>query len=280
MKKIHPTAVIEDGAILGDDVEIGAFCYIGNEVKIGRGTRLHTHVALVGNVEVGEENEFFHSVCLGNIPQDTSFDNPEAKLVIGNKNKIRENVSIHLPSKKGGLTFIGNENYIMANSHLGHDVHVGNHVAIVVGSGISGYVRIDDYAYVSGLVGIHQFCHIGSYAIVSGGSKVSQDVPPYMIASGLPASIHGLNMIAFRRAGMQADETRVIKKIYRVMYRESLSHQEALQKLEEDLLPTLEAGTPAYQRLRYFLDFSAQSKRGAMPHIAHRPEDYAEATME
>lgn len=279
MKKIHPTAIIEDGAEIDEDVEIGAFCCVGPQVKIGRGTKLHTHIELKGDLTIGQDNELFHAVSIGNQGQDTSFDNPQAKIVIGDRNIIRENVTIHLPSEKGGLTSLGNDNFLMVNSHLGHDVKVGNHVAIVVAASISGYVEIDDHAYVSGLVGIHQFCHIGSYAMVSGGSKIAQDVPPYMVASGLPAFTHGLNLVAFRRAKMQPEETRMIKKIYRILYRSGLAYSKALETLKNEVLPTVEENSPAYKQLRYFLDFSARSSRGAIGHIANRDPNY-QATLE
>lgn len=268
MKKIHPSAIIEDGAQIGDDVEIGPFCFVGKKVSIGRGCRLHMNVQLTGNIEMGVENELFHSVSLGNIPQDISFDNPQAKMVIGDHNIFRENVTVHLPSEKGGLTRIGNHNFLMVNSHLGHDVKIGNHVIIVVGCGISGYVNIDDYAYVSGLVGVHQFCNIGSYSIVSGGCKVGQDVPPYTLISGSPAYVHGLNIVAFRRAGMSDEEKKAIRKIYRLAFHSGLPYEEALQKMESELLPQFEQTSPAYQKVKYFIDFSRKTKRGILSHIS------------
>jgi UDP-N-acetylglucosamine acyltransferase len=237
---IHPTAVIEKGAELADDVEIGPYCVIGGKVRIGKRTRLVSHVIITGRTEIGEDCIVQPFASIGGDPQDISYKGEDTACIIGDHNVIGEYVTINKASTKADLaTRVGNRNFIMAYSHIGHDCIVGNDVQMANAATLAGHVHVADFAIVSGLVAVHQFCKIGRFAMVSGLTGVPQDIPPFVMAAGdtagSRATLHGLNVIGLKRHGFSIDDITTLKKAYRLLFRVGLSLETAVQRIEQEL---------------------------------------------
>lgn len=200
MSNIHKTAIIEDGAIIGDDVTIGAYTIIGANVKIGNGNIIGSHTLIEGKTTIGDFNKIYSHAALGTDPQDLKFDGEDVELVIGNGNKIRE-FTLFNPGTKGGgsITKIGDNNLFMGYTHVAHDVIIGNNCVFANVATLAGHVEIDDNVVVGGLTPIHQFCKLGSHAMIGGGSVVTQDIPPFCLAEGNRANLRGLNLNGLRR---------------------------------------------------------------------------------
>ena len=242
--KVHPFAVVEKGP----------FSYIGPNVKIGRGVKIGTNVHIEGHTEIGENCVIRHGAAIGFPPQDVAFKGEKSFVKIGKNNTIREFVTIHRASGEGESTIVGDNNFIMAYAHLAHNVKIGSNVVIVNGAQLAGYVEVGDRAFISGLVAIHQFVRIGAYAIVGGVSRVSQDVPPFFMAVGIPLRVVGLNIVGLRRNGFSSERISIIKKAYKILYRSGLKLSEAIKKIEEEL--------PLNEDIKMLLDFLKASKRG------------------
>jgi UDP-N-acetylglucosamine acyltransferase len=232
---IHPTAVIDQYAELGSDVEIGAYCVIGPKVKIGKGTKLVSHVCVQERSEIGEGCTLHPFVVIGGPPQDLTYKGEDTTCVIGNNNMIREYVTINRGSKSSGTTTVGSDNYIMAYSHIAHDCRVGSHVIMANCATLAGHVHVEDYAILSGLSAAHQFCRIGKYAFISGLTGVPKDIPPFMMAAGNRARLYGLNAVGLERQGFGKAEIVKLKRAYRILFRSSLPLEKSLKLVEEEL---------------------------------------------
>ena len=218
MSKISPHAIIEDGAIIGTDVEIGPFCFVSSESKIGDGTTIAQNSCIYGKTTIGKNNKIFSHAVIGSIPQDLKFNGEDVELIIGDNNTIRE-FTLFNPGTKGGggKTIVGNHNLFMGYVHLGHDVIIGNHCIFANAATLAGHVEVGNYAVVGGMTPIHQFVHIGDYAMVGGASALSQDVPPFCMAEGNRANIRGLNLTGLRRH-FERDDINELKSAYRELF--------------------------------------------------------------
>jgi len=219
MATIHKTAIIENGAVLADDVTIGPFTIIGPKVIIGSGTTIGSHCVIEGKTTIGENNTIFSHAALGTIPQDLKFNGEDVELIIGNNNKIRE-FTLFNPGTKGGgaITKIGNGNLFMGYTHVAHDCIIGNNGIFANGATLAGHVEVDDNVVVGGLSAIHQFCKIGTQAMIGGGSIVVQDIPPFCNTEGNRATIRGLNLTGLRRRLDNRADIDEIKKAYKQLF--------------------------------------------------------------
>ena len=255
--KIHPTALVDQGARIGDDVEIGSFSIIGPEVVIGDDTIVQSHVVIEGEVAIGTRNFIGHGAIIGAPPQDVSFT-PERKtrVEIGNDNVIREYCTIHRGSAEGSATKIGDKNFLMAGAHLGHNCTIGNNVIIANNCLLGGHVRVDDGAFLGGGGVFHQHMRIGRLALTQGASGFSKDIPPFLIAAEINY-IFGVNVIGLRRAGFSGRDRDEIKAAFKLLYMSGLNISQALKKAA-----TMEFGAPARE---FFAFVAAAGKRGICP---------------
>lgn len=252
---IHPTAIIESGAVLGENVKVGAYTIIREHVTIGAGTVVGPHVVIEGQTTIGCDNEIFQFASIGAIPQDLKFHGEKTALIIGDRNKIREFVTMHLGTEDGcGQTVIGNDNLFMAYTHVAHDCIVGNHIILANNATLAGHVVVDDYAILGGMSAVHQFTRVGSYVMASGGSMIAQDLPPYVIAQGDRAKTVGLNLIGLKRRGFSSDKLSAIKKAYKLVFRSGLRLEEALQQIADNV--------EQFPEVVLFTDFIRNSERG------------------
>lgn len=258
MPQLHPTAIVEDGAELADDVTVGAYCFVGRRVKLGPGCVLHHGAVVDGNTTIGARNQIFHYAVVGTIPQDKKYQGEESQLLIGDDNVVREHATIHMGTQVGGgVTRIGNKNLLMASVHVGHDSVIGNACVIANSTGLAGHVIVEDFVTLGGQTGIHQFVRVGAHAMTSGGSKVGKDIPPYTIAQGYPARLRGINQIGLRRRGFSDETIRSLRQAYRAVFAEGARFDETLQRVREEL-----GGSHEVQRLLDFLAVSQSSDRG------------------
>lgn len=252
---IHPSAIISPDARIGTDVEIGPYSIIGEHVSIGDGTHIGPHVVIEGPATIGSGNRFFQFCSIGAIPQDLKFNMEETELIIGDNNTFREFVTINRGTQGGGgKTVIGSNCLFMAYTHVAHDCLVGNGVIMANNATLAGHIRIDDHAIVGGISGIHQFVHIGSYAMIGGLSGVSKDVPPYTLAVGQRAVLHGLNLTGLKRHGFSSGVIKELKAAYKLLFRSSLHTDDAVSRIESDGLSCPE--------VRSLVDFILHSERG------------------
>ena len=225
---IHPTAIIEPGAKVFSNVEIGAYSVIGKDVSIGSGTRVGSHSLITGKTSIGKNNNIFHHVSLGEEPQDKKYAGEETTLEIGDSNVIREFCSFNTGTVQDkAKTVVGDRNWIMAYVHIAHDCVVGDDSILANCTQLAGHVEIGDFAMLGGFSGIHQFCRIGAHALTGVGSVVLSDVPPYVTCSGDAAKPHGINAEGLKRRGFSKDAIKRIRDAYKVLYRASLPLNEA-----------------------------------------------------
>lgn len=218
MANIHSTAIVEDGAIIADDVTIGPFCIIGSKVSIDSGTTLKSHVVIDGKTTIGKNNRIFSHAVLGTIPQDLKFGGEETELIIGNDNTIREHTLINTGTAGGGYkTILGNGSLIMGHVHIGHDCILRDNIVVANSCAIAGHVEIDSNCVIGGLSAIHQFSKIGQFAMIGGGSILVQDIPPFCICEGNRATLRGLNINGLRRHFERSD-INLIKKAYKEIF--------------------------------------------------------------
>lgn len=271
---IHPTAIIGPQAQLGPGVTVGAYSVVGPEAVLGAGCQVGHHVVLEGRVSVGERARIGHGSVIGMAPQDLKYrEGTSSGVRIGADTVIREYVTIHRASREDGWTEIGRNSMIMSMSHVAHDCVIGDHVIIINYAGLTGHVRVEDWATVGGLTGVHPFTAIGAYAYIGGCSKVVQDVPPFMIVDGAPATARAVNVIGLRRGGIGAEDRRQIQAAFRILYRSGLSPATAVQRIRAEF-PL----TPLITRL---VEFVETSKRGIVgPAKAPARGDLAEAEEE
>jgi UDP-N-acetylglucosamine acyltransferase len=235
--KIHQSALVHPAAKLGKNIEIGPHVTIGEEVEIGDNTRVAENVTICKWTKIGSDNVIHHNASIGLPPQDLGYKGEKNKIVIGDRNVIREFVTIHLPSGEGKQTVIGNDNYLMVHAHVPHNCCIGNHTVIGGYVGLAGYTRVDDYAIIGGLSGVHQFCRIGKMAMIGGQSKIIQDIPPFMLADGVPAQIRAVNAIGLSRRGVSSEAVAEIKKAFKLLYLSGLKTIEAIAKIKKELKP-------------------------------------------
>lgn len=217
MSGIHPTALIDAGAELGDQVCIGPFAVIEQDVVLGDGCEVGAHSVIKRHTRMGQGNQVHEHVVIGGTPQDRKFQGCASRVEIGDGNVIREGVTIHRGSKEGAVTRIGNGNYLMACCHIAHDCVIGDEVTIANNTLFAGYVTVASRAFVSGAVTIHQFCRVGTLAMVGASARINQDCLPYVLTDGVPGRARGLNLVGLKRVGMAADDIRALKRAYRVL---------------------------------------------------------------
>jgi len=252
--KIHPSAVINPSAKIAEGVIIGPCVVIGEDVSIGEGTYVGPH-SIIEFAEIGKNNRFEGSVCIGTQAQDFSYKGEKTKIIIGDNNIIREFVSLHRASKPELVTKIGNNCMFMANSHVGHDGTVGDNVVMVNSSALAGHCEVEDKVLVSGLVGVHQFVRIGKLAMATGGAMVALDLPPFCRAQGDRAKLVGLNLIGMRRNGISRESISSVKTAYKTLFFSGLRLEEAIAKLKSEKLSPEAA---------HMVGFCENSKRGVM----------------
>ena len=253
MSNIHPSAVIESGAIIGKDVSIGAFAYIGPHVIIGDHTSVASHAVIEGKTTIGKNNRIFSYSAVGTIPQDLKFNGEDVELIIGDNNTIREFTLLNPGTKGGGsVTKIGNGNLLMGYVHLGHDVIIGDHCILANGATLAGHVELGNHVVIGGLTPIHQFVHIGDYAMIGGASALAQDIPPYCLAEGNRANLRGLNLTGLRRS-MEREDINALKLAYRELFEQGNPLQEVAQALFE---------TTTSEKVKKLCEFIKTSKRG------------------
>ncbi len=237
MSKIHPSAIISSRAQIDEDVEIGPFCVIGDNVKIGKGTKLHASVVIDGWTEIGENNEIFPGAIIGVEPQDLRYNGEVSYTKIGHRNVIREYVTIHRASDLHGTTYIGDDNLIMAYTHIAHNCTLGNQIIIANSVGLAGHVILEDQAVLGGMCGVHQFVRVGRLAMLGGMAKVCQDVPPFAMVDGQPARIYGMNIRGMQRKGITKEARMGLKTCYRLLLRSGLNLSQALSAMKRQVPP-------------------------------------------
>jgi len=253
MSNIHPSAIIDDGAVIGENVSIGPFAYIGPKVIIGEGTTVASHAVIEGKTTIGKNNRIFSHAAVGTIPQDLKFNGEDVELIIGDSNTIREFTLLNPGTKGGGsVTKIGNGNLLMGYVHLGHDVILGDNCILANGATLAGHVELGNHVVIGGLTPIHQFVHIGDYSMIGGASALAQDIPPYCLAEGNRANLRGLNLTGLRRS-MERDEINALKVAYRELFEQGNPLQEVAQKLFE---------TSESEKVKKLCEFIKKSKRG------------------
>jgi UDP-N-acetylglucosamine acyltransferase len=251
---IHPTAVVDPRAEIGDGVGIGPYCVIGPDVRIGARTSVGAHCVFEGWTEIGPDCRITHSVCLGGEPQDVKYKGEKTYVRIGARNIIREFTTVHRATGEGNETRVGDDNFLMAYVHVAHNCTVGNGTVISNLTAMAGHVTIEDFARVSGVIPIHQFVRVGAHSIVGGGSRVPKDVLPYVRVAGNPLRVSGLNLIGLKRAGFPPETLRVLQEAYRLIFRSTLNVSQAVEAVKAQLPPIPE--------ILHLVEFIETSQRG------------------
>lgn len=231
---IHETAIIDSNANLAEDVEVGPYSIIGSSVTIGSGTVIGPHVVIKGTTEIGKNNQIYQFSSIGGDPQDKKYAGEDTQLIIGSNNVIRENCTISRGTAQGGgVTKIGNDNWIMAYVHIAHDCLVGDHTIFANAATLAGHVTIEDYAILGGFSNIHQFCRVGAHSFLAMSSIVAMDVPPFVMAAGHNAVPHGINSEGLKRRGFSKEALQAIRKAYKIIYKSSMKLKDARDEVLE-----------------------------------------------
>jgi UDP-N-acetylglucosamine acyltransferase len=256
---IHPTSIVHKGAYLDTGVNIGPFCIVGANTKIGKNTTLQSHCVVTGHTTLGEENQIFPFASVGNTPQDLKYKGEATTLFIGNKNIIRESVTLQPGTIQAtATTIIGNENLFMAYSHVAHDCVVGNNNILANSVALSGHVTVGNFVTIGGLAGVHQFVRMGDYSMTAGGAIVVEDLPPFCMSQGDRAALRGLNIVGLKRRGFSEESIFMIKKCYRRIFFGGFATVElALESCHEQKLTNNE-------NVVKFIEFMRSTKRGVM----------------
>ncbi|WP_269902173.1 acyl-ACP--UDP-N-acetylglucosamine O-acyltransferase [Paenalcaligenes faecalis] len=258
MSRIHHTAIVAPGAVIADDVEIGAYSLIGEHVSIGAGTIIGPHCVIDGHTTIGKNNHFYRFCSIGGMPQDKKYAGEPTRLEIGDGNMVREYVTINTGTIQDvGVTRLGNDNWIMAYVHIAHDCQIGNQVIIANSVQLAGHIHIGDWAVLGGLSAVHQYVRIGAHAMVGGTSSVRQDIPPYVIGAGDPFRPSGINAEGLKRRGFDEQSIKAVKDAYRLLYRRQLTVDDALTQMKS-LGETQQSQTA----VAVMTDFLMQSTRG------------------
>ena len=254
---IDTRAVIDPAARLGNNVSIGPYSIIGPHVEIGDNTWIGPHVVINGPTTIGKDNRIFQFTSIGEIPQDKKFHGEQSRLEIGDRNTIREFVTINRGTEDGGgLTRIGNDNWLMAYIHIAHDCIVGNNTIFANAASLAGHVRVEDYVILGGFTLVHQFCAIGQHAFTGMGSAIGKDVPPFVLVNGNPAQPHGLNSEGLKRRNFDKETQQALRDAYKLLYRSGLSLEEVKGKLRE--MATV------HDAIKIMLEFIESSQRGIL----------------
>lgn len=256
--QLHPTAIVEPGAQIGADVEVGAFCFVGGGVTLGAGTRLHHHSSVEGNTLLGERCEVFPYACIGGKSQDLKYKGGNPGLSIGAHNVFREYVTVHCATNDGDRTRIGSHNVLLATCHVAHDCILGSHIVMSNGAVLAGHVTVEDRVVIGGYGGIHQFCRLGAFSMLSATAKLVHDLPPYFIADGTPAEVRAINRVGLERNGFTLEQLDRVKQIHRILYRDGLNRSQALEKLAHHE----QAASDEFRRV---LEFAQRTERGLAP---------------
>lgn len=256
MTRIHPTAIVDPGAHLADDVEVGPWSVISEGVTIGEGTTIGPHVRISGVTTIGARNRFTGSMSIGTDPQDLKFGGERTELQIGDDNVFREFITINRGTRGGGgITKIGSHSFFMAYAHIAHDCILGDHVLFANGGTLAGHVEIGDHSTIGAFTMVHQFCRVGDHAFMGGGTVATQDVLPFVKTVGSrPAATYGVNTIGLERKGFEKDTIRAIQRAYRILVRSKLRTEDALERIDQEL--------SIYPECRYIAEFVRGSKRG------------------
>lgn len=255
MPTIHPTAIIDPTAELHETVSVGPYSIIAGSVIIDSGTQIGSHVFIDQYTRIGKDCQIFPFTSIGTAPQDKKFKGEKTELVIGDENVIREYATINRGTPDGGgVTRIGNQNLLLAYIHIAHDCHLGNGITMVNVATLGGHVTLEDYSVIGGLAAVHQFVRIGAHAYVGGKTGVSQDIPPFVLASGERAKLFGLNIVGLKRHNFSNEAIQALKKAYQTVIRSHLTIQEAMIRVEKEV--------PVYPEVQQFLEFVRNSKRG------------------
>lgn len=233
MTQIHATALVDPGAELDSSVTVGPYALIGPHVKVGAGTTIGPHCVVEGRTTIGRDNRIFQFNSIGAIPQDKKYAGEPTELIIGDRNTIREFCTFNLGVPgAGGVTRVGNDNWIMAYTHIAHDCIVDNHTTLANNTTLAGHVHLADWVTVGGLTGIHQFVSVGAHAMVGFASAVSQDVPPFMLVDGNPLAVRGFNVVGLRRRGFTPERVAAVKQMHKLLYRQGLTLEQARGGIE------------------------------------------------
>ena len=251
---IHPTAIIDPEAELGTGVTVGPYSIIEANVVVGDGTAIGARVTIEGHTTIGKDNQIFTGAVIGSVTQDKKYKGGVTYLRIGDRNKIREYVTINPGTEEGSETVIGDDNLIMAYAHVAHNCVLGNKTIIANAGTLAGHVVVEDRAVIGGLSGVHQFVRIGYLSIVGGNSKAVQDIPPYMMVDGHPAKAYGLNVVGMERADLLKAERLLLKRAFKIIFRYKLSTKNAIQILKKEL--------PASAAITRIIKFLESSDRG------------------
>lgn len=231
---IDPRAVVHINAELAENVCVGPFSIIGADVQIDSGTEIGPHVVIKGPTTIGKENTIYQFTSIGEDPQDKKYADEITRLEIGDRNVIREFCTMHRGTQQDqGVTRIGNDNLFMAYTHVAHDCRIGNHIIMANGASIAGHVHVGDHAILGGFTLVHQFTHIGEYSFSAMGSAITQDVPPFVMVGGRPTRPHGINSVGMERNGVPAEVIRQIRKAYKILYKNNLRLEDAIEEMEE-----------------------------------------------
>lgn len=253
MNQISPLAFVHPEALLGDDNVIGPFCYLDRNTVLGNRNILQNSVTINYGARIGDDNEFFPGASISTKPQDLKFAGEDTLCEIGDKNSIRENVTISRGTASKGTTKVGSNNLLMENMHVAHDCVIGNNVIIGNSTKFAGEVTVDDYAIISATVLFHQFCHVGGYVMIQGGSRSSQDIPPYVMAGKEPIKYAGINIVGLRRRGFSNELIQLIHQAYRLLYSKGVL-KEGIEEIRKSL--------PVTPEIQYIIDFVESSQRG------------------
>ncbi len=252
---IHHTAIVSSDAHIAEGAEIGPYSVIGQRVRIGKNTLIKSHVVIEDDTQIGDNCRIFQFASIGGIPQDLKFKGEKSKVIIGDFNQIREFVTIHRATSDDiGMTIIGNHNLIMAYCHVAHNCVLKNRIVMGNVSNLAGHVQVEDYAILGGMTGVHQFSRIGAHSMIGGASAVSQDVPPYVTASGNRVKLYGLNLIGLKRRGFSEDTIKALKEAYQIIFRSGMLLSSAVERVKNEV--------PDLPEVRHFLEFILASKRG------------------
>ena len=255
MARVHPTATVEDGAKLAEDAEVGPYALVGPEAELGPGVRLDSHASVLGRTSVGAGTRIFPYACIGGEPQDRNFQGEATRLMIGERNVVREHVTIHVGTAKGGgCTRVGDDNLIMNGAHIAHDCQIGSDCIIASFSGLAGHVIVGDHVVLGAYTGVHQFARVGESVMAASNAKLSLDAPPFSMVAGDRARMVGINSVGLRRRGFDKAQIKRLKHAFHVLFHSRLRLEPALARVREEL-----GETPEVQRLLVFLE---KSERG------------------
>lgn len=254
MRRIHPTAIVSPKAELGENVEIGPYAIVEENVVIQNNAIIHTHAVIAGLTAIGESCEVFPGAVVGMRCQDLKYRGERTYVELGSRTVIRECVTVNSSTGEGSKTSIGEDCFLMAYSHVGHNCCLGNGVIMANAASLAGHIVIEDQAVIGGLVGIHQFVHVGTLSMIGGLSKVNQDVPPYSLSDGVPCSVVDINAIGLRRHGFSQETRNYIRRAFKILFKSGLATSHAVEIVKSEI--------PHTPEIQHLLEFIAKSERG------------------